>query len=64
MTFTFNPFAALTHRVNVRRILEKQLDDAMCDKAEHAKNREYHAAMEQMLDKRIVRVRNELEKLA
>lgn len=63
MTFTFNPFASLVQRMNVRRILEKQLDDAMCDKVEHAKNREYHAAMEQMLDKRIVRVRNELEKL-
>lgn len=63
MTFTFNPFAALVQRVSVRRILTKQLDDAQSAKAEHAMNREYHAAMEQMLDKRIVRVRKELEQL-
>lgn len=63
MNFTFNPFASLTQRVDVRRILTKQLLDAQSSKAEHAANREYHAAMEQMLDKRIARVRKELEKL-
>lgn len=64
MTFTLNPFASLVQRVDARRILEKQLSDAMSSKVEHAANREYHAAMERMLETRIGRVRNELEKLA
>lgn len=64
MQFTFNPLAALVQRVDARKIMEKQMHDAESSRVEHAANREYHAAMEKMLDARIARIRRELEKRA
>lgn len=60
MNFTFNPFATVFQQPNAKDILKKQLRDAESSKAEHATNREYHEAMETMLDRRIARIRAEL----
>jgi hypothetical protein len=63
MFHTFNPFAAWFFNPKHRDVLRKQLDKALLDRADHAQAREYHAAMESMLDKRIARLERELGKL-
>lgn len=60
MRFTFNPFAAAFRTPTADDILRKQLIDAESSRAEHAANREYHLAMEVMLEERIERIKGEL----
>lgn len=60
MKFTFNPFAAWFLKPDVHAHLRKQLFEAETSRAEHAANREYHEAMERMLEKRIARINREL----
>lgn len=58
----------MLHLVNVfrepspREVAERQLRDAMRDRLQHASLREYHAAMQKMLEQRIERLRGELDR--
>lgn len=61
MRFTFNPFSAAFRAPTATDILRKQLLDAEASRAEHAANREYHTAMEVMLEERIERIKGELD---
>lgn len=60
MRFTFNPLSYIFREPSADEILRKQLIDAEASRAEHASNREYHAAMEMMLEDRILRIKGEL----
>lgn len=60
--FTFNPFAVWLLKPTEEDVLRKQLREAQVDRAEQAKLREYHQAMEKMLTARIARITAELEK--
>jgi hypothetical protein len=58
---TYNPFAAWFFNPGRDDILRKQLREAEAQRAEYAAEREYAEAMETMLDKRIARLKKELE---
>lgn len=60
MKFTFNPFAAWFMRPDAHAHLKRQLSEAQVSRVEHAANREYHDAMEKMLQRRIARIEHEL----
>lgn len=58
-------YSAFKHAFGVshKRIIQKQLEDAQIDFLDHCKSEEYHAAMKQMLHKRITRLTSLLNKL-